>query len=80
MLRQVETVLQMAQIDKGEIKINKENIGLKEVIESAAASMQLPVQQREGHITIDWEGKGCSSLCRSQSHHECIHQFTRQCK
>ncbi|MFN0188652.1 MAG: sensor histidine kinase [Bacteroidia bacterium] len=56
MLRQVETVLQMAQIDKGEIKINKENIGLKEVIESAAASMQLPVQQREGHITIDWEG------------------------
>ena len=57
MLRQVETVLQMAQIDKGEIKINKENIGLKEVIESAAASMQLPVQQREGHITIDWEGK-----------------------
>ena len=57
MLRQVETVLQMAQIDKGEIKINKENIGLKEVIESAAASMQLPVQQREGHITIEWEGR-----------------------
>ena len=57
MLRQVETVLQMAQIDKGEIKINKENIDLKEVIESAAASMQLPVQQREGHITIDWEGR-----------------------
>lgn len=57
MLRQVETVLQMAQIDKGEIKINKENISLKEVIESAAASMQLSVQQREGNIEIDWKGE-----------------------
>jgi two-component system, OmpR family, phosphate regulon sensor histidine kinase PhoR len=56
MLRQVETVLQMAQIDKGEIKINKEKISLKEVIESAAASMQLSVQQREGNIEIDWKG------------------------
>ncbi|MBK7964433.1 MAG: HAMP domain-containing histidine kinase [Bacteroidetes bacterium] len=46
----------MAQIDKGEIKINKENISLKEVIESAAASMQLSVQQREGNIEIDWKG------------------------
>lgn len=55
MLRQVETVLQMAQIDKGEIKINKEIISLKEVIESAAASMQLSVQQRQGNIEIDWK-------------------------
>ncbi len=57
MLRQVETVLQMAQIDKGEIKINKEEIDLREVIESAAASMQLSVQQREGHIEIDWKSE-----------------------
>jgi two-component system, OmpR family, phosphate regulon sensor histidine kinase PhoR len=56
MLRQVETVLQMAQIDKGEVKINKEHIRLKEVIESAAASMQLSIQQREGNIDIDWKG------------------------
>lgn len=59
MLRQVETVLQMAQIDKGEIKINKEHIGLKDVLESAAASMQLSVQQRQGHIQFSWN---CSDV------------------
>jgi len=54
MLRQVETVLQMAQIDKGEIKINKENIELKDVLDSAAGSMQLGVEQKGGNIQLNW--------------------------
>lgn len=53
MLRQVETVLQMAQIDKGELKYNREKCNLNELVENAIASMQLTVQQRNGIITFD---------------------------
>lgn len=53
MLRQVETVLQMAQIDKGELKYNREKCNLNELVENAIASMQLTIQQRNGIITFD---------------------------
>ncbi len=50
MLRQVETVLQMAQLDKGELNFNMEEVKLDDLIESAIASMQLTIEQRGGHI------------------------------
>lgn len=53
MLRQVETVLQMAQIDKGELKYNLELCDLNELVENAISSMQLTVEQRNGVITFN---------------------------
>jgi signal transduction histidine kinase len=53
MLRQVETVLQMAQIDKGELKFNLEICDLNELVENAISSMQLTVEQRNGVITFN---------------------------
>ena len=57
MLRQVETVLQMAQIDKGEIKLHKESVPIKELIESAISSMKLTVEQRGGSISFAWNAR-----------------------
>lgn len=51
MLRQVETVLQMAQIDKGEQTYRKETCAANELLESAISSMKLTVEQRAGKIS-----------------------------
>lgn len=50
MLKQVEAVLQMAQIDKGELTLNKSEIDLGDVIEHAIASAKLSVEQRNGKL------------------------------
>lgn len=52
MLRQVETVLQMAQLDKGELKFRKESCDMKEVVDDAVSSMTLTLDQRGGTIHI----------------------------
>jgi two-component system phosphate regulon sensor histidine kinase PhoR len=53
MLKQVEAVLQMAQIDKGELKLSKSEIDLKDVVEHAIASAKLTVEQRDGKLIYD---------------------------
>ena len=50
MLKQVEHVLQMAQIDKGELKLRKENIDMHDVIHRAIGKVMLQVEQRNGKI------------------------------
>ncbi|MBL7924054.1 MAG: HAMP domain-containing histidine kinase [Bacteroidia bacterium] len=55
MLRQVETVLQMAQIDKGEIRLKKETLDLRELLESAISSMKLTIEQRAGKMNLYWD-------------------------
>lgn len=55
MLRQVETVLQMAQIDKGEVKLKMEDTDINDLVETAVSSMSLTVEQREGKITVNNE-------------------------
>lgn len=52
MLHQVETVLQMAQLDKGELKLKKEACNVASVIEDAVASMTLTIEQRNGSIEV----------------------------
>jgi two-component system phosphate regulon sensor histidine kinase PhoR len=52
MLRQVETVLQMAQIDKGEVKLKMEDTDLNDLVETAVSSMSLTVEQRGGKINV----------------------------
>ncbi len=50
MLKQVENVLQMAQIDKGELTLRKENIDMHDVIKRAVSKVMLQVEQRGGKI------------------------------
>ncbi len=59
MLRQVETVLQMAQLEKGEVKLKWEVVDLHEVLEAAMASMRLTIQQREGKMSLKGSAKEC---------------------
>jgi signal transduction histidine kinase len=47
---QVENVLQMAQMDKGEFSINKESVNLHEVIQRAVELTSLQVESRNGKI------------------------------
>ncbi len=56
MLRQVEVMLQMAQLEKGELKLKYEAINLKEVIEEAINSSLLSVENKNGKITFDATG------------------------
>lgn len=53
MLRQVEHVLQMAQIDKGELVLRRSMVDLHDIIRSAMQSMELPVLQREGNFVVE---------------------------
>jgi len=47
---QVEHVLQMAQIEKGELHLNKEELNIHEVIEHAVEIIRIQVESREGTI------------------------------
>ncbi|MFM2208088.1 MAG: hypothetical protein RL213_2063 [Bacteroidota bacterium] len=53
MNNQVERVLQMAQIDKGEIRLNKENVDLHDLIRLSVEHMLLQVENRKGFIETD---------------------------
>ncbi|MFM7016533.1 MAG: sensor histidine kinase [Bacteroidota bacterium] len=52
MLRQVEVMLQMAQLEKGELKLKYEELNIKEVIEEAVNSSLLAVENKNGKIEI----------------------------
>lgn len=67
MLRQVETVLQMAQIDKGEITFKMELTDLKELVEAAVSTMKLTIEQRSGTIAIKWNA--LDSLINADPNH-----------
>lgn len=57
MLQQVETVLQMAQIDKGELKLQFSKVDLKDLIQHAIGSAQLAIVQRNGKIDLIWNAE-----------------------
>jgi len=48
---QVERVLQMARLDKGEVKLNKEPVNVNELVEDAISRVALLVEEREGVIS-----------------------------
>lgn len=52
MLSQVENVLRMAQIDKGELRLKKEVTDMHDVIQNAISKVQLQVEQREGKTEL----------------------------
>jgi two-component system phosphate regulon sensor histidine kinase PhoR len=53
----VESILQSAVIDKGEIKANIEKINLKELIENLISNAQFRIQGSNGSINFICEGK-----------------------
>jgi two-component system phosphate regulon sensor histidine kinase PhoR len=57
MLRQVENVLQMAQIDKGELVLNKAEIDIVDVLQKAVQSAILTIRQREGQLNLNYTGQ-----------------------
>jgi len=57
MLYQVETVLQMAQIDKGELKMQFSKVDLKDIVQHAIGSAQLAISQRDGKIELLWNAE-----------------------
>jgi two-component system phosphate regulon sensor histidine kinase PhoR len=54
MLRQVENVLQMAQIDKGELALKQGSLDVHDVLQQAISSSALTVEQRSGTIRTDF--------------------------
>ena len=53
MLRQVENVLQMAQIDKGELILKKTETDIADVLVRAVQSSELTIRQREGSLELE---------------------------
>ncbi|MFM2155370.1 MAG: hypothetical protein RL516_119 [Bacteroidota bacterium] len=52
MLRQVEVMLQMAQLEKGELKLKYETLKIEEVAEEAINSSLLSVENKNGKLEI----------------------------
>jgi two-component system phosphate regulon sensor histidine kinase PhoR len=57
MLNQVEKVLQMAQIDKGDVELKITQINIHDIIEAAVVNSELKVQAKGGKITTVFEAK-----------------------
>jgi two-component system phosphate regulon sensor histidine kinase PhoR len=53
MLRQVEIMLQMAQLEKGELKLKYETLKMEEVLEEAINSSLLSVENKNGKIELN---------------------------
>lgn len=53
MNKQVETILQIASLDKKEIEFNFEKVSLHSIIEKAIDTIDIQVQQRQGTIKIN---------------------------
>lgn len=53
MNKQVETILQIASLDKKEIEFNFENTSLHDIIERAVETIEIQVQQRQGTINVE---------------------------
>ena len=55
MNKKVETILQIASLDKKEIEFKFENVSLHLIIEHAIETIDIQVQQRNGKITLNLE-------------------------
>ncbi len=53
MNKKVETILQIASLDKKEIEFKFENLSLHAIIEKAVDTIEIQVQQRNGNIKLD---------------------------
>jgi two-component system, OmpR family, phosphate regulon sensor histidine kinase PhoR len=54
---QVEKVLQTAQMDRGEVELNLEEVNLHEIIEKALENISPQIEQREGMVELDLQAE-----------------------
>jgi two-component system phosphate regulon sensor histidine kinase PhoR len=57
MLKQVEKVLQMAQLDRKDFELKLSEVDMHELIRQAVDHLSLQVQQRDGQIRVDLEAQ-----------------------
>jgi two-component system phosphate regulon sensor histidine kinase PhoR len=57
MNKKVETILQIASLDKKEINFNYENLSLHSVIERAAETIEIHVNQKKGKINLQLDAE-----------------------
>jgi two-component system phosphate regulon sensor histidine kinase PhoR len=50
---QVEKVLQLAQIERQHLELNKERIDLSELIQNISPSLELKIGEKKGHLVLD---------------------------
>jgi two-component system phosphate regulon sensor histidine kinase PhoR len=60
MNKKVETILQIASLDKKEIEFRFENVSMHTVINQAIESMDIQVQQRNGRIRLNLRAEVCT--------------------
>jgi two-component system phosphate regulon sensor histidine kinase PhoR len=51
---QVERVLQMAQLDRGNLKLNREVVHVHDMIEKALKSLSVQIENRGGELVLDY--------------------------
>ena len=59
---QVENVLRISKLEKNELNISKEGIGLHDLIEDAISHVELIVESRQGHVETDLKATKTSVL------------------
>ena len=57
MHRQVESVLQVSQMERREMKLKLESVDIHEQLTEASEQIQLQFSAREGHITHEWKAE-----------------------
>lgn len=56
---QVEKVLQLAKLEKGEIQLNKSIINLHTIIKEIAETFDISIQDRQGNLRFELQAKEC---------------------
>jgi two-component system, OmpR family, phosphate regulon sensor histidine kinase PhoR len=67
MNKKVETILQIASLDKKEIEFKFENVSMHTIIEHAADTIDIQVQQRNGKINLNLDA-GEPVICGDSEH------------
>ncbi len=56
--QQVERVLQVATLERRDIKLKFESLDVKEIVEKAVTSIKLQIEAKEGDVAVSCENKG----------------------
>ena len=73
--KQVEKVLQIAEIERGEIDLKLEEISLHERVNSIVKSIELKLQKNGGSISMDLQAKDDIMEMRPSSPHQYLVQY-----
>lgn len=81
---QVEKVLQLARIERGNFKLNKEELDLHEILNQIMESTQMKVGQQNGQLTADLQAKN-TTFVADKFHliniiHNILDNATKYCK